>query len=281
MILKEFTPSVVLRELVQRFRIMHFEFETLQDVAFKHYAPRPECILHFTLRDFWAIGESGKKQVQPSVVLRGQRISAVQQFTGQSFLAAQIVFQPAAIFRLSRIPASELSGQHIDAQCIFSNEVFGCLEQLQNAADYAAMVSILECFVLKIAANVPGFGSAIDSVSKQMIRGQNMMAIDSLADDACMSVKHFRRRFYEQVGVNPLTYARIIRLNRACNLKNAHPDLDWLSIAIDCDYFDYQHMAKDFKQFTGQTPIGFQELEHHLPERVLGLTNQLYLERIR
>lgn len=36
-------------------------------------------------------------------------------------------------------------------------------------------------------------------------------------------------------------------------------------------YDDYQHMAKDFKQFAGTTPNSLLQAQNNTPERILGL----------
>jgi transcriptional regulator GlxA family with amidase domain len=73
------------------------------------------------------------------------------------------------------------------------------------------------------------------------------------------------------MGISPKTYARIVRFDNAMKLQNAQPHKDWLSIALDCGYYDYQHMVKDFKDFTRETPTEFVQKEDSAPERVLGL----------
>ncbi len=40
-------------------------------------------------------------------------------------------------------------------------------------------------------------------------------------------------------------------------IKNAQPDKDWLSVAIDLGYYDYQHLVRDFKEFTNPHPQRF------------------------
>jgi transcriptional regulator GlxA family with amidase domain len=47
--------------------------------------------------------------------------------------------------------------------------------------------------------------------------------------------------------------------------------MDWLSIAIETGYFDYQHLAKDFKRFSGGTPVSMIDSYESSPERWLGL----------
>ncbi|MBL0199969.1 MAG: hypothetical protein IPP81_07265 [Chitinophagaceae bacterium] len=43
-----------------------------------------------------------------------------------------------------------------------------------------------------------------------------------------------------------------------------------MSIAVQCNYHDYQHLAKDYKQFTNQTPTDFHLLDNASPERKFG-----------
>jgi AraC-like DNA-binding protein len=53
-------------------------------------------------------------------------------------------------------------------------------------------------------------------------------------------------------------------------MKNRYPDKDWLSIAIHCGYYDYQHLVKDYKEFTGYTPPQFFSIDNGSPERAFG-----------
>ena len=53
-------------------------------------------------------------------------------------------------------------------------------------------------------------------------------------------------------------------------MKNRHPERDWLTIALHCGYYDYQHLAKDYKEFTGYTPSAFADIENNAPERSFG-----------
>jgi hypothetical protein len=58
-----------------------------------------------------------------------------------------------------------------------------------------------------------------------------------------------------RIGIPPKQFLHIIRFDRSFRMKNRFPDKDWFSIAIDCGYQDYQHLAKDYKAFTGYTVL--------------------------
>ena len=280
MILRDFLPHPVLREFIQCYRICHFEFGKAENIPVKSWAPKPENILHFFLRDFWAVQKPGEeKQVHSSMVLIGQRTSLVRQFTGPSFVNVHIVFQPTAVFRLTGVPAHELTHQHLDATLIFHKDIRMTLEQLQEAKSYTEMLTIIERFSFELVRQSRKDKLPLDAVSQHMIRYGGNVSLDGLANDACLSTRQFERKFYEDVGVNPKNYSRIIRFNRAYNLKNAYPERDWLGIAIECGYHDYQHLVKDYKEFAGVAPNEFHVLESQAPERILGLTDSLYKDR--
>jgi AraC-like DNA-binding protein len=46
----------------------------------------------------------------------------------------------------------------------------------------------------------------------------------------------------------------------------AHPTVAWPTVAIGHGYTDYQHMVRDFKQFTNATPKAWAEEDRGSPE---------------
>ena len=63
----------------------------------------------------------------------------------------------------------------------------------------------------------------------------------------------FRRRCLEESGLTPKHLCRVLRFRRACAL--AHPAADWAEIAAGAGYFDQSHLIRDFREFTGRTPV--------------------------
>jgi transcriptional regulator GlxA family with amidase domain len=106
-------------------------------------------------------------------------------------------------------------------------------------------------------------------------------SLDHLAAEACLSPRQFERNFVARVGLSPKLFARIARFDQAFRLKEKLPDLDWLAVAVQCGYYDYRHLVRDFREFAGVTPPQLLAAEtaharvaggaaaHHLP--VLGM----------
>jgi transcriptional regulator GlxA family with amidase domain len=74
------------------------------------------------------------------------------------------------------------------------------------------------------------------------------------------------------MGISPKLFARIARVHKAFRIKYDCPNEDWLRIALSCGYHDYQHLAKDFYEFTGSSPsIFLLEILNKSPESFFGL----------
>jgi AraC-like DNA-binding protein len=282
MILKDFAPHPSLSEFVRCYRIVHFHFENSPGPVLKAYAPRPEVCLHFFLREreLVQLGNGPKKDYKFPVVLAGQQTSVINRYLlGKDFITFNIVFQPTALFRLTGISSFEVTDQYLDAEHIFSGNVRSIFEQLQGAASYSQMALIADRFMNSLVSRARKEAHRLDTVSRLMLNSGGKASLDWLAGESCLSPKQFTRKFYERTGVNPKTYLRIIRFTKAVNTKNAYPDRDWLRIAVDCGYFDYQHLVKDYKEFTKHTPTDFHLFESNSPERRLGLASEIYKSR--
>jgi transcriptional regulator GlxA family with amidase domain len=149
-------------------------------------------------------------------------------------------------------------------------------EQLHHANSYAAMIETANTFIRVLIRKQKKPRSRMDDTLSHFIKNNGKVSIEKLSGEACLSIKQLERKFKETTGVNPKLYARIIRFDKAFRLKNSRPELDWLRIAVECDYHDYQHLAKDYKDFTCLSPNAFHEIENNAPERSFGLSEGYY-----
>lgn len=277
MLLKDFIPSPAVSEFVQTYRIVHLKFDKNQIIPFKAYPPRPEHCLAFYPFDTEKVryAGSGKTIEHLPVVLYGQQTEVTHRFIGHHFLVLQIVFYPGALYRLTAVPAVELTNEYLDAETFFSTELRNITEQLYYASDYASMIAIAEKFVLGLVKRQKKSSHLIDTAFKYMSRYNGYISLDMLAKEACLSTKQLERKYKERTGVNPKLYARINRFDKAFRFKNTYPHYDWLRIAIECGYHDYQHLVKEYKDFTGLTPVAFHQQENKAPERTFGFSENI------
>jgi AraC-like DNA-binding protein len=278
LLLKDFIPAASVSKYVQLYRIIHFVFDQNDNLPFKAYPPRPEHCLAFYPYDTERVeyAHSGKKIHSLPVVLYGQQLEVTNRFVGRNFLVLQIIFHPGALYRLTGVPTDELNNEYIDAEHVFSSELQLINEQLYHAADYSDMIDVVNNFVLKLLKSVKKQEHAIDTVSRLLLLNSGNLSLDELAKQSFLSAKQFERKFKERTGINPKLFARVARFDKAFRLKNLYPHYDWLRIAVECNYHDYQHLVRDYKDFTNMTPTAFHEIENKAPERSFGLAETFY-----
>jgi len=266
-------PRPALRDYVRLLQIVGCEFPaTLPVLPVKAYWPRAENCLSFFPRDPEKVSYSfdGKPIESPRSRVYGQHSIMTSRHVGRDFMVFQVQFQPGALFRLTGIPSHELTNTFVDAEAIFGHEIRLVNERLSYARNHGEMVEMVENFLLHLVRKSKKPPRPIDHVSHFLLRNPAVVSLDWLADQACLSQRQFYRQFVEREGISPKLYARIARFEQAMKLKNSQPTKDWLSVAVELEYYDYQHLVRDFKEFTRLTPNAFLLEDAKSPERAFG-----------
>ncbi|MBL0146472.1 MAG: AraC family transcriptional regulator [Chitinophagaceae bacterium] len=243
-------------------------------MPFKAYPPRPEQCLAFYPFDTETIeyNSSGALIKDIPVVLYGQFTQVTKRIIGNNFLVFQIIFNPGSLFRLTGMPSYEINNQYLDAALFFSNQIKQINEQFYFAKDYAEMIDVANIFIRTLIKKQKKETQLIDQVCKLLLTNKQNLTLPQIAKEACLSSKQLERKFKERTGVNPKLFERLIRFDNAFRLKNTQSQMDWLRIAMECNYHDYQHLSKEYKDFTSLSPTAFHNIEAKAPERILGLS---------
>lgn len=80
------------------------------------------------------------------------------------------------------------------------------------------------------------------------------VAIGGVAAAVGLSLRQFERRFRQQVGLSPKTFARIARFQTTLKLlrRQAGPDIG--QVSLECGYADQAHLCREFNRFTAMPP---------------------------
>ncbi len=272
MLLNEITPSCFLTDYILLYRIIDFHFPAGAVVPCKAYPPRPEYCLQFMPRDveFTKRSDTGLILSNQKAIFVGQQTDVFYRYPGNEFLAVQVIFQPGALHLLKNIVSGELTNQIIDAEDIFGNATRQVNEELFYAENYKDMIEIVEQFLIRLIKAGKPKKHPVNEIGKMMMHEHEHFSVDKFLKAACLSHRQFDRKFKEYTGITPKHFLQLIRFDRAFRMKNRFPQKDWLSIALHCGYHDYQHLAKDYKEFTGCTPVQFFDIDNDAPERTFG-----------
>ena len=272
-LIKNIKPCVALQDYVRLYQVYRFVFNAAIIPPAKFHTPRPEHSITFYVRDFQKFSyiHSDKIITYPRCIINGIYTIPLKRYGGHDFLAIKVVLQPTTLSRLRIIEVKELTNTFINAEDYLGNEVSTLCEKLIVMIELSHMIEAIEHFLLHLVHKSYKITEPIDKASSYIFKHPGNISLDWLADQSCLSVRQFIRRFEAQIGMSPKMFQKILRLDRAYKLKNISPDLDWLHIALACGYYDYQHLVKDFKEFTALTPPAFYEVEKVAPGREFGL----------
>ncbi|QHT67785.1 AraC family transcriptional regulator [Rhodocytophaga rosea] len=276
MIFQDILPCLALQPFICTFRLVHLQFEP--DAFPKTpYPTRIEQALVFFARGHIDCYDpiSGMTRTIPRNALFGQQVSRLDfyQNVTADFLMLMVVFQPGGLYRLLGFSSNELTCEFCDAEPVMSTELQVVNDQIANASDYATMIDRAQEYFLRKLQKVKAGAHPVDKIGQLLLNNPGSCSLDWLADQACLSPRQFERKFSERVGVGPKLYSRINRFFHTLQYKEKHLHLDWLSIAVHFGYSDYDHLAKDFKQFAHVNPnLTFKEYTQR-PEFIVQVRN--------
>jgi AraC-like DNA-binding protein len=176
-----------------------------------------------------------------------------------SYLEAWLV--PLGAYRLLGLPMDELSGQLADLADVLGAAGRRLAEHLRQAPGWRQRFTLMDQFLLRRLASGPRPSPEVGWAWHRLITTRGTVPIGWIADEVGWSHKHLIARFRRQAGLRPKTAARLIRLDAVWQHLDEQPEpLDWGQVAADAGYADQAHLIRDFRQFTGTTPTGYQAL---------------------
>ncbi len=187
---------------------------------------------------------------------------------------------PLEIFGVEFVPFCARMFFHFDAtepHVVPENTDDEEFKELSNAIHSAASdeerKALLDDFFCKRLSEIPADDinlERMNDVFQQIVPtdgsvahppvGHEEFTPNDLASTACLSQKQFTRVFNKYVGMNPKTYLRLLRFNKALMelRKNAakvkEDSASMTEVAWSCGYYDLAHMTSDFRSLSGYSP---------------------------
>lgn len=267
-------PSPKLRHIVKSYCLLHFEFDRNHPIPVKPFPVRPEHSLVFYLKGGVSSFDpkTGLFKIFPKIAINGSQTKRFDFHISHNQLMFSIDFQQGGLAKFLKMPLSEtFLDERIDAETLLNPGISQVYEQMVNAAAYSQIIEIIETYLWQKIKQQSIDVQPFDKVNILASEQPTIYSVEYLANQACLSLSQFERRFKQQIGISPKFFLRICRFHQAFMLKDQSPSLDWLSIAVKTGYNDYQHLVKDFKQFAGTTPNSLLQAQATAPERILRL----------
>lgn len=199
---------------------------------------------------------NGQPLATPRTELLGQLTAAYSvQVLGRNVLLG-VRFEPHAAGLFLRSSVASLSNAITDLGDVFSADTPRLQQQLLEAPTWSARIAHLERFLLgtldQAHSRTPAF-RALDFALRRLLARPHNGTLAAVAAECGISTRHLQRLFRSYVGMSPVHFLKVVRLQRSLAGLHRSPD-SLTAVAYASGYFDQSHFIRDFKAFTGLTP---------------------------
>lgn len=165
----------------------------------------------------------------------------------------QIDFTPLGAFRFYGGAVRQLTARMVDIEDVLGADGRRLRERVAEAPSCADRFALVEDFVAARANHSPS--PEIEAALSALERSAGTARMYDIAADVGWSRKHLARRFVQQTGLAPRAIGRMLRFHRACRGARADSAQGWAAIAFDAGFADQAHLTREFRSFTGETPV--------------------------
>ncbi len=161
-----------------------------------------------------------------------------------------IRFRPGMAGALLEAAPGELTDRILDAESLWGRKAREMTRPLDEARSSGECIGILLEGLRR-----PGEPNTVQRAIEAIAQAHGTVDLDWVACQANLSARQFRRRCLDEAGLTPKHLCRVLRFRHACALAAGAEQPEWAGIAADSGYFDQAHLIRDFREFTGATPM--------------------------
>jgi AraC-like DNA-binding protein len=245
----DFLPSEPLRPFVKGYKIIEVEEERVNRLL-----PGTALALAFRFQGETNQWTNDATYRLPSATVSGMRKSVrlIQYHDHSSTLV--VMFREGGVASFFKQPVHEFFEESLSLEdWISRGEVARVEEALAGARTHLQRIACIEKFLLD--RFVPRQDALVQAALQAIYRTKGTLRVHDLTDSLSLSTDAFEKRFRKIIGTSPKQFATIVRLQSI--VRQRRPDQSMAQLALDAGYFDQSHFNKEFKLFTGLSPVDF------------------------
>ena len=249
---KKFPPQSEFESLVECYYSWESEEVVCMDIE---STPNACAAIAFNFRDPYTLSTQKyhRKQV-PACFVSGQSIQNYTLHLEGKVGIVGIALKPASLFHLFQLPMYGITDERVDLREIDSDLCEEAYLRIMSAANTKERIDGLKDLIRTAVAKSKGGTPDIQKAANRIFEEKGQTHITELLEEVPMSRRNFERRFLEEVGVSPKTFAKIRRFGYTCSLMAGDRNVNLMDVLHKGGYYDQSHFIKDFKYFSGRTP---------------------------
>lgn len=243
-------PCNELKPFIKTFTIIESESGMVNKIL-----PEASLVMAFRFNGSIHYTQQCETAILPHAVISGIRKSPRIMDYAKNTSVLLIKFTTGGATAFFREPLHEMFEASIPLDDLLpKTELMLVEEQLAEAPDHTTRISIAERFLLsKLRPASPDI--LINYAIEKITSSHGTIRIRELLGDLPISRDPFEKKFRRLVGTSPKQYATLIRMRHVIDSYTSLSSLT--DTAHTAGYFDQAHFIKDFKAFTGETPLAF------------------------
>lgn len=205
----------------------------------------------------------GQPAATPAVALTGMLVTPlVVETPAETTSMIGVRLRPAGAAALFDVPQGTLTGSAVSLEDLIGEESRRLTERLHDAPSHVQRLRIMAQWVSARRTAGAGTDPQVARAVSEIERARGVVGVTELLAQIGGSPKPFRRRFEEQVGVTPKTFARVVRFRRTVEALS-RSDVPLNEAAVIHGYYDQAHMNAEFREFAGMSPGRFRTTARH------------------
>jgi AraC-like DNA-binding protein len=171
-----------------------------------------------------------------------------------------ICFEPDGIYPFLKIPASEFKNQVLGADEIGFKTAKRITEKLKEIPDVPGRLALLEMELLSLLKDVREIPVNFRKICRD-ITHLSPWRLSDFCRQNFINPRQLERMYAKYIGLSASTYLTLIRFHESVNQMLSGGYSKMSDLAYDNEYFDQVHFIKEFKRFSGKTPLQFLKQE--------------------
>jgi AraC-like DNA-binding protein len=169
-----------------------------------------------------------------------------------------IRFRPGGFRPFLDAPMSELTDRVLPAVELFGPDVTHVSDTVLATPAEADRVPLADTYLRGLLPDPPRerdpLVAEVTAIVTRITTDPTLLRVDTVADEAGISVRRLQRLFAEYVGVGPKWVLRRARLQEVAARAEHEEAIDWAAVAADLGYADQAHLTRDFTATVGTAP---------------------------
>lgn len=168
-----------------------------------------------------------------------------------------IVFYPESFRKLFALAPVDFVNKGEVVTNILDQPYRDLLDKMHDLGRMERIVPLLDFFFASQLAQVDYNFDPFDELVRNIQKSQMVYSVPDMIELLNVSERTLQRKMKQLIGISPKSFSKLNRFKRVLETINKRDELDWQDILHGYEFFDQAHFIKEFKRYTGATPVEF------------------------